>query len=101
MYALMVDGNCSFVLPADDERVFFSTVKINLVSVWAGSKRTCPPADLAEEEDTGAKRPACVSAKGIHNFSYPRTGFPFNGVVVDGQIRLLSSPFCPKMAQKL
>jgi len=41
--------------------------------VWAGSKRTCPPSDLAEQESS-EKRPPCISAKGIHNFSYPRTG---------------------------
>jgi NAD+ diphosphatase len=40
--------------------------------VWAGSKRTCPPSDLAEDGD--GKRPPCISSNGIHNFSYPRTG---------------------------
>jgi NAD+ diphosphatase len=45
----------------------------DLVSVWAGAKRTCPPSDLAEEGEL-AKRPPCISSKGIHNFNYPRTG---------------------------
>jgi hypothetical protein len=44
----------------------------NKVSVWAGSKRTCPPSDLAEEAE--GKKSTCISSRGIHNFAYPRTG---------------------------
>ena len=80
---------------------FPASVKVNLVSVWAGSKRTCPPSDLAEEEHDGRKKPACISANGIHNFSYPRTGILPIGRLVDGQIRLSSLPYYPKMVPKL
>jgi NAD+ diphosphatase len=40
--------------------------------VWAGTKRTCPPSDLADNKD--GVRPSCISTNGIHNFQYPRTG---------------------------
>ncbi|ORX81315.1 hypothetical protein K493DRAFT_320706 [Basidiobolus meristosporus CBS 931.73] len=36
----------------------------------AGYKRTCQPAPSAQTSDG---RPPCISPKGIHNFSYPRT----------------------------
>ncbi|GAA5883945.1 hypothetical protein JCM3774_001476 [Rhodotorula dairenensis] len=40
-------------------------------SVWAGWKRSCIPGEPASE---GAEaEPACISRKGVHNFSYPRT----------------------------
>lgn len=40
-------------------------------SVWAGWKRSCIPGEPSGE---GADaEPACVSRKGVHNFSYPRT----------------------------
>lgn len=45
-----------------------------VVSVWAGSKRTCPPSDLAEGPES---KSTCISSKGIHNFAYPRTGMSF------------------------
>src|SRR5579862_8681329 len=45
--------------------------RLMVVSVWAGSKRTCPPSDLAEGNGTKSN---CISSKGIHNFAYPRTG---------------------------
>jgi len=60
----------SFVLHVADELVYFNINATNTVSVWAGSKRTCPPSDLAE----GDKKSTCISSKGIHNFAYPRTG---------------------------
>lgn len=99
-----------------------------VVSVWAGSKRTCPPSDLAEGD--GAKS-NCISSKGIHNFAYPRTGnyphspaipfflfaiaIPFNfprhasislyptfrGRPPNPQIPSSSSPFCQKTGPKL
>ncbi|GAA5823467.1 hypothetical protein JCM10212_007164 [Sporobolomyces blumeae] len=46
-----------------------------LRSIWAGWKRACipgEPADAAVEEG-GEGPPTCVSKKGVHNYSYPRT----------------------------
>lgn len=40
-------------------------------SVWAGWKRSCIPGELSGQGTTA--EPACVSRKGVHNFSYPRT----------------------------
>src|SRR5205814_10099793 len=60
------------VLLVDGGLVWYRLIYgLMVVSVWAGSKRTCPPSDLAEGD--GAKS-NCISSKGIHNFAYPRTG---------------------------
>lgn len=40
-------------------------------SVWAGWKRSCIPGEAGESGLDGA--PTCLSRKGVHNFSYPRT----------------------------
>ncbi|GAA6014927.1 hypothetical protein JCM8202_004820 [Rhodotorula sphaerocarpa] len=40
-------------------------------SVWAGWKRSCIPGELSGQGTTA--EPVCVSRKGVHNFSYPRT----------------------------
>ncbi|GAA5981289.1 hypothetical protein JCM10908_004054 [Rhodotorula pacifica] len=40
-------------------------------SVWAGWKRSCIPGEPASEGVEA--EPACISRKGVHNFSYPRT----------------------------
>ncbi|GAA5830711.1 hypothetical protein JCM5353_004094 [Sporobolomyces roseus] len=42
-----------------------------LRSVWAGWKRSCIPGESAGSGADG--EPACVSKKGVHNYSYPRT----------------------------
>ncbi|GAA5835274.1 hypothetical protein JCM3766R1_004739 [Sporobolomyces carnicolor] len=42
-----------------------------LRSIWAGWKRSCVPGEPAADGVEGA--PACVSKKGVHNYSYPRT----------------------------
>ncbi|GAA5899536.1 NAD(+) diphosphatase [Sporobolomyces salmoneus] len=42
-----------------------------LRSVWAGWKRSCVPGEPAADGLEG--EPACVSKKGVHNYSYPRT----------------------------
>lgn len=42
-----------------------------LRSVWAGWKRACVPGEPAGEGADAT--PACISKKGVHNFSYPRT----------------------------
>ncbi|GAA5991743.1 hypothetical protein JCM5350_000592 [Sporobolomyces pararoseus] len=42
-----------------------------LRSIWAGWKRSCVPGEPAGEGLEGG--PACVSKKGVHNYSYPRT----------------------------
>ena len=54
------------------------------LSVNAGTKRTCPPTDLAsvsaiQGSTTGEKpvkvndRPPCATRKGVHNLAFPRT----------------------------
>lgn len=65
----MIDWNSrNTFCPACGRRTFSSE---------AGYKRTCPPDQVpsdpveAEKEQQGQK-PPCISAKGIHNFSYPR-----------------------------
>ena len=68
--SLLEWADCSIVLHVEDELVHSCLDYANIVSVWAGSKRTCPPLDLAD----GGKKSACISSKGIHNFAYPRTG---------------------------
>ncbi|GAA5823375.1 hypothetical protein JCM3770_006844 [Rhodotorula araucariae] len=40
-------------------------------SVWAGWKRSCIPGESANPGIDDA--PVCLSRKGVHNFSYPRT----------------------------
>ena len=63
----------SIVLPVEEELV--STIGAccaDIVSVWAGSKKTCPPSDIADNGKTNT--PPCISSKGTHNFSHPRTG---------------------------
>lgn len=40
-------------------------------SVWAGWKRSCIPGEAGESGLDGT--PTCLSRKGVHNFSYPRT----------------------------
>lgn len=42
-----------------------------LRSIWAGWKRSCVPGEPAGEGLEG--EPVCVSKKGVHNYSYPRT----------------------------
>ena len=68
------------VLLVDEGLVWISEYirGLMVVSVWAGSKRTCPPSDLADGE--GSKS-TCISSKGIHNFAYPRTGISFLGAM--------------------
>ncbi|BGP28532.1 NADH pyrophosphatase [Rhodotorula toruloides] len=41
-------------------------------SVWAGWKRSCIPGEPSADGVDG-QATACISRKGVHNFSYPRT----------------------------
>ena len=94
-----IEGRLNMSLPAQDAAIFAQARALvdwnarnpfcaqcgqPTLSINAGTKRTCPPADMAHLSDKAAigstvaqppiKRPDCASRKGISNISFPRVG---------------------------
>lgn len=61
------------------------------VSVEAGHKRICPPQPGPPEEAV-----PCISAKGVHNFTYPRTGRPTWTFVLLSILRTWITTLCTR-----
>ncbi|PWW78571.1 hypothetical protein C7212DRAFT_350675 [Tuber magnatum] len=64
------------LLDWNNRNQFCSACGASTVSINAGTKRICPPSDKALQknlEDPPFERPPCISRKGIHNITFPRT----------------------------
>ncbi|KAL7274131.1 NADH pyrophosphatase [Rhizina undulata] len=72
----VLDWNNRNQKEADDVEQFCSACGGRTLSVQAGTKRTCPPYDLASQKnpnDIPQERAPCISRKGVHNIAFPRT----------------------------